>query len=281
MTILLPIIALGALGLIFGLGLAFASLKLAVDEDPNLKKVLELLPGLNCGACGKAGCSAFAEGLLKHEVAVNGCLPGGKKVADELGHVLGLESTGAELKRAVVHCGTDFDNRTRIAQYQGVKSCSAAILLQGAGFACGFSCLGFGDCAKECPFGAINMSKGKPIIDYDKCTGCGICAKICPRSIISIETLRKDSDLAAVACRSYEKGARVRKICNVGCIGCKICEKKVPEVFSVGQNLAKINYDKPDPETKWDEAVNACPQKTIVKLLSKAEVNKLIASNTT
>ena len=42
----------------------------------------------------------------------------------------------------------------------------------------------------------------------------------------------------AVACSSRDAGAVVRKICPVGCIGCKICVKQVPEVFAVSDNLA-------------------------------------------
>lgn len=52
--------------------------------------------------------------------------------------------------------------------------------------------------------------------------------------------------------------------------------KKVPEVFEVEQNLAKIYYEKADENTKWDEAVTICPQNTVVKKLTKEQVNSLI-----
>ena len=46
------ILLLGALGLVFGTFLAFAAKKFEVKEDPRLTKIMEALPGVNCGACG-------------------------------------------------------------------------------------------------------------------------------------------------------------------------------------------------------------------------------------
>lgn len=270
------VMVLGLLGLIFGLGLAFASLKLAVEEDPKLKILLEKLPGLNCGACGKAGCNSFAAELLHHKVSVNGCLVGGEKVSKELAHILGVEEKPNQVKRAVIQCGTNFDNRTRIAEYNGVKTCSSALLVQGAGFACPYSCLGFGDCSRVCPFGALRMSNGKPQVNYSKCTGCGICVKTCPRSIISLQLLKENVDLVFVACSSLAKGADVKKICNVGCIGCKICQKNLPDIFEVSNNLARTNYEKANGIVEWDKTINGCPGHTIVKLLDKEQVNNIL-----
>jgi ferredoxin len=46
-----------------------------------------------------------------------------------------------------------------------------------------------------------------------------------------------------VACNSTDKGALVRKYCKVGCIACKICEKKSPEGgYKVEDNLSRIDY---------------------------------------
>lgn len=72
-------IILGALGLVLGLGLAIADKAFYVEEDNRLEKVLELLPGVNCGACGYPGCGGFAEGILEGEVAkLTDCKPGAK-----------------------------------------------------------------------------------------------------------------------------------------------------------------------------------------------------------
>ena len=49
MSILNSVLVLGALGLIFGAILAYASKKFAVDVDERLESILDVLPGANCG----------------------------------------------------------------------------------------------------------------------------------------------------------------------------------------------------------------------------------------
>ncbi len=72
-------IILGAIGLVLGLGLAIADEAFYVEEDNRLEKVIELLPGVNCGACGYPGCGGFAEGILAGEVEkLTNCKPGSK-----------------------------------------------------------------------------------------------------------------------------------------------------------------------------------------------------------
>ena len=51
-SILLAIGILTALGLIFGVVLAFASAALAVPEDEKVQKLREALPSINCGRAG-------------------------------------------------------------------------------------------------------------------------------------------------------------------------------------------------------------------------------------
>ena len=59
---------------LLGLLLAVATKFLKVEQDERIDKVTELLPGYNCGACGKAGCAAFAEALVNGEApAISGC----------------------------------------------------------------------------------------------------------------------------------------------------------------------------------------------------------------
>ena len=58
------------------------------------------------------------------------------------------------------------------------------------------------------------------------------------------------------------KGASLRKICNIGCIGCKICEKTCQyDAIHVTDNLADIDYDKC---TGCGECAIKCPRKLIV-----------------
>ena len=46
------IIILGILGLLMGIFLAYASKKFEVKKDEKVEKIIEILPGVNCGACG-------------------------------------------------------------------------------------------------------------------------------------------------------------------------------------------------------------------------------------
>ena len=73
MEIIIPILVLGALGLLFGLGLAIASRKFCVVTDPHSERILSCLPGANCGACGMPGCMAFAQSLIKGESSLDSC----------------------------------------------------------------------------------------------------------------------------------------------------------------------------------------------------------------
>ena len=67
-----------------------------------------------------------------------------------------------------------------------------------------------------------------------------------------------------VDCNSHDKGPAVKKACKVGCIGCKMCEKKSPEGgFVVDNFLASIDYSKTGER---DTACASCPSKCIVDL---------------
>jgi len=77
MTILLPFIVLGALGILLGIVLSLAHQYLTVEEDPRIDAIEKLLPNYNCGACGTPGCRAFATGIVNGEVLnLSRCKPG-------------------------------------------------------------------------------------------------------------------------------------------------------------------------------------------------------------
>ena len=61
------VVVMIALGAVLGLGLGYASQKLHVEPDPGFDDVLNMLPGLNCGACGYPGCAGLAEGLIDQD----------------------------------------------------------------------------------------------------------------------------------------------------------------------------------------------------------------------
>jgi len=258
MIILISILVLGVLGFVFAALLALAADYFKIEEDQRVATILAILPGANCGACGAAGCHDFADKLIKGEVLVSGCLVGGAEVAKKIAQIMGVEGHEVHKKVAAVHCGAKEDQRKRGANYLGVKTCLAADLVDGGGLLCKYGCLGYGDCFCVCPFDAIRMKEGLPVIDPEKCTACGKCVVACPRKIIH---LRPYDFPVWVACRSYDTGVVVRQICPVGCIACKICEKQVPEVFKVVDNLAVVDYTKAG--INCDPAIEKCPTKCI------------------
>jgi len=70
------IILMLVLGAFLGLGLGIADEVFYVKPDERFEKVLNMLPGYNCGACGYPGCQGMAEGLLNGEVTtVSQCKP--------------------------------------------------------------------------------------------------------------------------------------------------------------------------------------------------------------
>lgn len=70
-------LTLAVMGLILGLGLAFAADIFKVEVDKRLEAIEGMLPGYNCGACGYPGCSGFAEGIMEGEVEnLSMCKPG-------------------------------------------------------------------------------------------------------------------------------------------------------------------------------------------------------------
>lgn len=243
-TIKSTFIFLAGLGVFFGAGLALAARRFAVKEDPKVEMVREVLAGAQCGACGFAGCQAYAEAVVKDpSVSPSLCTPGKEAAAEAVARITGKEMTVVEPKVAQVLCQGGRDKATRKFVYEGIKDCRAAVLAGGGDKTCIYGCLGYGTCASVCPFDAITMSKeGLPIIDPKKCTACYACVNACPKKIIEVNPICK---AVQVRCCSLDKGATVKKYCQVGCIGCGMCEKVCPfDAVKVENNLARIDPDK-------------------------------------
>ena len=63
-SILYAAAVVGGCGLLFGALLSVASFVFKVEKDERAERILGVLPGANCGACGYAGCSAYAEAVV-------------------------------------------------------------------------------------------------------------------------------------------------------------------------------------------------------------------------
>lgn len=266
--ILIAIGILGGLGLIFGLVLAAASKIFYVETDPRLDKLNESLPGANCGGCGFAGCSAYAEAVLKGEAEIGKCVSGGDECAQAMAEVMGVKAEKVARKVALVRCSgykrVDADGKDVGAkmkgEYEGIRDCLAASKVAGRGpLVCKFGCLGFGNCVKQCQYDAIKVVDGVAKVDQEKCVGCMSCAAACPRNLIVPVEYGKH---VVIACASNAKGAVTVRGCSAGCIGCGLCKKICPnEAITVENNLATIDYSKCD---SCGLCATVCPKKLIV-----------------
>lgn len=267
MEVLVPVITMGALGLLFSIGLVFAYKKLRVYEDPKIEEVSEMLPQANCGACGFSGCRAFAEAVVKGETAANGCPVGGEDVANRIAATLGVDAGEIIKKLARLHCHGSHEAAKDRGVYLGISTCHAAHLV-GGNKQCSYGCLHFGDCARACPFDAIHMAEdGLPLVIEDKCAACGKCVEACPRDLFELHPV---SEEIIVFCRSRDRGAVSRKYCKNACIACGICVRACPEAIVLENNLAKIiDYKKIEPE-KIPE-LEKCPTNSIGRLHKEKE----------
>jgi Na+-translocating ferredoxin:NAD+ oxidoreductase RNF subunit RnfB len=242
MSSVIAIIAVMALvGLFFGLVLAYANKKFAVEMNPLIHIVEDVLPKGQCGACGFAGCQAYAEAVvLDKDVAPNLCIPGKKPIAQKVAELTGKAAADIEPRVAFVKCTQPVSTGSKKYIYSGINDCLGATLLHSGPKECEYGCMGLGTCVKQCVFGALELNEeGLPVVNKEKCTGCGKCASACPKKVIDMIPI---DAAVAVYCNSHDKGAVVRKFCKVACIGCGLCVKLCPHgAVKMQNNLAVVD----------------------------------------
>ncbi|MCK5200714.1 MAG: 4Fe-4S binding protein, partial [Spirochaetales bacterium] len=175
-------------------------------------------------------------------------------------------------------CRGNRDTSTYTYNYEGLDDCNAMQAMYNGDKDCKYGCLAGGSCIKVCPVDAISRDKENRIwVDKELCISCEKCVVVCPTGVIQMIPYSAD---VIVACNSLDKGGKVKKYCSVGCIGCKICEKKSDEGGFVVENfLATINY-----EMKGDRsaAMKSCPTKCIISaktaelIIEKAEAKQKV-----
>ena len=267
-AVLVPIAVVGVTGLVFGIGLSIAARKFAIQIDPRVSRILALLPGANCAACGFAGCAGYAEAVVAGKAPPNACVPGGAKVAAQIAEVMGVAATAADPVMAVVHCKGGKAEAVSRSSYAGLGDCNAAVLAGNGPKVCQEGCLGLGTCVAVCPFDAIHVNaNGVAVVDPEKCTGCGRCVKACPRKIIS---LIPAAHKIYLACSNHDRGAKVKKYCSVGCTACTLCVKNTPSgAITMDNNLPRLDYSATE---NFIVAANKCPSKCFVDLVKKRPV---------
>ena len=265
--ILIAVLVLGAIGLIAALVLYVCSKKFAVYEDPRIAQVTEQLPGANCGGCGFAGCGGLADALVKGADAgsIDGlmCPVGGQEVMGKVADLLGMAIANGEPMVAVVRCNGNCVARPKIAEYSGLRTCAAMNSCGAGETACGFGCLGCGDCVAACQFDAIHMNPetGLPEVDEEKCVACGACVKACPRHIIELRKKGPKGRRVFVSCVNKDKGPVAMKACKAACIGCGKCEKECKfGAITIEGNVSYIDFNKC---RLCKKCVEVCPTKAI------------------
>jgi Na+-translocating ferredoxin:NAD+ oxidoreductase RNF subunit RnfB len=260
-AILTSVAILGGVGLTFGALIALTHRKMKVWEDPRIDEAVELLPGTNCGACGFAGCRAFAEANISGEAVPAGCTVMGAPEVEDFAAYLGVEAGEANKRVARLLCAGGSDVALRKADYYGVESCGAAVAVSGGGKGCVWGCVGLADCAVACDFDAIHMTAhGLPHVDPDNCTACNDCVVACPLDLFVLMPL--DHHLI-VQCKNLLEGDAATDLCSVACNACGRCvADAAPGLIEMQQGLAVIDYDK--VELANPDAIARCPTDAIV-----------------
>jgi electron transport complex protein RnfB len=266
-TVLLTIISLSLLGLFSAIILYFIAQKFKVFEDPRIDEVQAILPAVNCGGCGFAGCRNFAEALVKADTFQGlNCPVGGIEVMTQAAQILGKEAVAAEPMVAVVLCQGSPAHRPHTSKYDGAADCRIANQLYIGETDCVYGCLGLSDCIKACTFNAMYMDKTTelPVIIDEKCVACGLCVKACPRDIIELRRKAKKERKLYVSCINKDKGGPAKRACKVACTGCNKCYNVCGSwAITIENNLAYIDAARC---TFCRKCVVECPTNAILEL---------------
>jgi len=166
--VLISVLALTALGSVFGLGLGWAAIRLRVQADPLIEHIDALLPQTQCGQCGYPGCRPYAEAISNGEADINQCPPGGEAGIRALADLLGREPLPLNPENGEVTPKT-----VVVVDEQ--------------------RCIGCTLCIQACPVDAIvGAAKLMHTVIEAECTGCNLCLPPCPVDCIDIVELETD-----------------------------------------------------------------------------------------
>lgn len=158
---LAAVIALVALGLVFGAILGFGAVKFAVDGDPIVDQINAILPQTQCGQCGYPGCKPYAEAIANGD-AINKCPPGGEAGIIELANLLDVEPMALDDEHGV-------EDVKKVAYIREDE------------------CIGCTKCIQACPIDAIlGAAKQMHTVIAKECTGCDLCVEPCPVDCIDM-----------------------------------------------------------------------------------------------
>jgi len=253
--ILTSLIFAAALGGLLALVIGLAAKAFAIETDARLETVTDMLPGANCGGCGYAGCADFARAVVEGRAGPSQCPVCTSEDNARIAEYLGISAGEKEKVVAVVRCSGSIAVTVR-SPYNGISDCRSAVLVAGGAKGCDYGCIGFGSCARACPFEAIEIRDGLAVVHPELCTGCGQCVETCPKDLIILVPSSVD---VHVYCNSPEKGPVKRKVCKTACIACRKCIKAADgeDQMLVDGFLVRTNYSNPPLPDLIEKA--ACP----------------------
>lgn len=148
----IAVIAISLLGLIFGLILGYASRRFAVQDDPVVEKIDELLPQSQCGQCGYPGCRPYAEAVGVQGEKINRCAPGGEAVMLKIAALLNVDPQPVD------------------GDAQEAEPARMLAVIDEP------NCIGCTKCIQACPVDAIvGATRAMHTVMSDLCTGCNLC----------------------------------------------------------------------------------------------------------
>lgn len=259
--VLVSIAVLGGVATVFGVAISVVNARFRVWEDPRIDAVRDLLPGADCGACGRAGCRAFAQAVIGGGAVPAECTVMGPDEQEDVADYLGISAGSADRRVARLLCAGGRDVAPYKARYHGIESCAAAAAVTGGGKACPWGCLGYADCAVSCDFDAIEMSPfGLPVVDVDRCTACGDCVEACP---LGLFVLMPTDHHLVVQCKNLLNGDAAEAVCSVACNACGRCVADAAAgLIEMVDGLAVVDYGRIEKENP--KAVERCPTGAIV-----------------
>ncbi len=162
-AILISILALVALGIIFGAILGFAAVRFKVEGNPIVDQLDALLPQTQCGQCSYPGCRPYAQAMSDGTEKINKCPPGGESTIIAIADLLGVDPEPLDAEHGE-------EKNTKIL----------AVIRED-------ECIGCTKCIQACPVDAIlGAAKQMHTVIASECTGCDLCVEPCPVDCIDM-----------------------------------------------------------------------------------------------
>jgi electron transport complex protein RnfB len=158
---LAAVLALLALGLVFGAVLGFGAITFKVEGDPIVDQINAILPQTQCGQCGYPGCKPYAEAIANGDL-INKCPPGGEAGIHALADLLDVKVIALDDEHGM-------EDIRKIAYIREDE------------------CIGCTKCIQACPVDAIlGAAKLMHTVIVSECTGCDLCVEPCPVDCIDM-----------------------------------------------------------------------------------------------